>query len=117
MYHLCTSEFVRSEKEMTEGLEIRLELLPQNDLLVALAYSWLSMAVAGQGRYAESLDLLLKAGKVLEGPAGEIPTRKLIWGYNTSRNYYCMGRFEEAENLLKESLADANRHEGWYMQV
>jgi hypothetical protein len=78
MYHFCTSEFNRSEKEMSEGLKIRLELLPHNDLLLALAYSWLGIAVGCQERYSEGLDLLLKAGKVLEGPAREVPKRKLI---------------------------------------
>jgi len=117
MYHFYTSEFVRSEKEMTEGLDIRLEMLPSDDLLLALAYSWLGMAVGAQERYDEGLSLLLKAGKILDGPAGEIPTRRLIWGYNTSRNYYCMGRFEDAEKLLSEALADAESQEGWYMQV
>ena len=117
MYHLCTSEFARSEKEMTEGLKIRLKLLPPVDLLLALAYSWLSMAIAAQGRYEEGLELLLKAGKVLDGPAGEIPTRRLIWGYNISRNYYCLNRFEEAEKILGESLAEAERLDSWYLQV
>lgn len=102
---------------MSEGLKIRLELLPSDDLLLALAYSWLGMAVGAQERYDEGLDLLLKAGKILEGPAGEIPTRRLIWGYNTSRNYYCLGRFAEAETLLSEALADAERLRGWYMLV
>lgn len=63
---------------MSEGLKIRLELLPHNDLLLALAYSWLGIAVGCQERYSEGLDLLLKAGKVLEGPAREVPKRKLI---------------------------------------
>jgi tetratricopeptide (TPR) repeat protein len=102
---------------MTEGLEIRLELLSHDDLLIALAYSRLGMALGGQERYEEGLDLLLKAGKVLDGPAGEIPTRRLIWGYNTSRNYYCMGNFEQAERSLKASLDDAERLESWYLQV
>lgn len=117
MYHFCTSEFQRAEKEMSEGLEIRLKMLPADDLLLALAYSWLAMAVGAQERYEEGLSLLLKAGKVLEGPAGDIPTRRLIWGYNTSRNYYCMGKFEAAEKLLSEALADAERSKSWYMQV
>ncbi|KAF4458057.1 NB-ARC and TPR domain protein [Fusarium austroafricanum] len=117
MYHLCTSEFVRSEMEMAEGLEIRLELLPPDDLLLALACSWLGMALGGQERYDEGLDLLLKAGKILEGPAGGIPTRRLVWGYNTSRNYYCMGLYHEAEVLLDAALKDAESLQSWYMQV
>ncbi|KAI0115622.1 hypothetical protein GGR51DRAFT_503594 [Nemania sp. FL0031] len=111
MYHLTTAEFAKSEVEMTEGLEIRLRLLDPEDLLISLGYSWLGMAVGGQGRFEEGLDLLLKAGKVLEGPAGEVPTRKLVWRYNTSRNYYCMGRYEEAEELLSAAVEEA---EGWY---
>ncbi|KAL3463577.1 hypothetical protein BJX64DRAFT_256963 [Aspergillus heterothallicus] len=117
MYHFCTSEFKRSEKEMSEGLDIRLKLLSADDLLLALAYSWLAMAVGAQERYEEGLQLLLEAGKVLKGPAGDIPTRRLIWGYNTSRNYYCMGNFDQAEKLLSEALADAERSKSWYMQV
>lgn len=117
MYHFCTSEFEMSEKEMSEGLAIRLEMLPPDDLLLALAYSWLAMAVGAQERYEEGLDLLLKAGKILEGPAGDVPTRRLIWGFNTSRNYYCMGNFDEAEKLLSEALTDAETSQGWYMQV
>jgi tetratricopeptide (TPR) repeat protein len=102
---------------MTEGLKIRLELLPPDDLLLALAYSWLSMEIAAQGRLEEGLELLLKAGTVLDGPAGEIPTRRLIWGYNISRNYYCLSRFKEAEEILSQSLAEAERLESWYLQV
>lgn len=99
---------------MIEGLEVRLEMLPPDDLLLALSYSWLGMAVGAQERYEEGLNLLLKAGKVLQGPAGEIPTRKMVWSFNTSRNYYCMGRFEEAEALLSEALAAADKLGGWY---
>lgn len=117
MYHFCTSEFARSEREITESLDIRLKLLRADDLLLALTFSWLGMAVGAQEHYQEGLGWLLKAGKILEGPAGEIPTRKLIWGYNTSRNYYCMGRYEEAGELLQQSLEDADRLEGWYMQA
>ncbi|KAH8803590.1 hypothetical protein F5884DRAFT_510069 [Xylogone sp. PMI_703] len=117
MYHLSTAEFSRSESEMTEGLNIRLQLLPHDDLLIALAYSWLGMAVGSQERYEEGLDLLRKAGKILDGPAGDIPTRKLVWSYNTSRNYYCMKRYEEAESLLIVALADAERIQSWYLQI
>lgn len=117
MHYLITSDFVRSEREMLESIEIRRERLPPDDLLMALSYSWLSMAVASQGRYVEGLELLLKAGKILEGPAGRIPTRQLVWGYNTSRNYYCMGQYQEAEKLLSESLAEADGLESWYLQV
>jgi hypothetical protein len=56
---------------MTDGLSIRLELLESDDLLVALAYSWLSMAVASQGRYGEALVPQFKAGEILECPAGQ----------------------------------------------
>ncbi|KAF2969313.1 hypothetical protein GQX73_g4250 [Xylaria multiplex] len=114
MYHLTTSEFSRSEGEMTEGLEIRQRLLAPDDLLISLGYSWLGMAVGGQERYEEGLDLLLKAGRILEGPAGDIPTRKLVWRYNTSRNYYCMGRYDEAEKLLSAALEKAN---SWYQRA
>lgn len=102
---------------MTDGLNIRLELLEPDDLLVALAYSWLSMAVASQGRYEEALILQMKAGEILDGPAGEIPGRKLVWGYNISRNLYCLGRYEEADNLQDKSLADAESMKSWYLQV
>ncbi|KAI1271205.1 hypothetical protein F5Y07DRAFT_383614 [Xylaria sp. FL0933] len=47
---LFTSEFSRAEKEMQDGLDIRLELLPPNDLLIALAYSRLAVAVGAQER-------------------------------------------------------------------
>ncbi|KAK1455472.1 hypothetical protein CMEL01_04232 [Colletotrichum melonis] len=114
MYHFCTSEFSRSEREMTQGLEIRLEILEPHDLLLALSYSWLGMAVGAQERYEEGLDLLLKGRKILEGPAGKIPTRMMVWSFNTSRNYYCMGRFEEAEDLLSKALAAAEELGGWY---
>jgi hypothetical protein len=75
------------------------------------------MAVGAQGRLEEGLDLLPKAGKVLDGPAGDIPTRRMVWGFNTSPDYYCMGRYEEAESLLTEALAYAERNQSWYMQV
>ena len=117
LYHLCTSEFARAADEMTDGLNIRLELLAPDDLLVSLAYSWLSMAIASQGRYEEALVPQLKAGEILDGPAGEIPGRKLVWGYNVSRNLYCLGRYEEADKVLSESLAEAERMESWYLQV
>ncbi|KAK2596203.1 hypothetical protein QQS21_006351 [Conoideocrella luteorostrata] len=116
-FNKCPEDTQDRLLEMAEGLEIWLELLPHDDLLLALAYSWLGMAVGGQERYEEGIDLLLKAGKILEGPAGEIPTRKLVWGYNTSRNYYCMGHYDKAEHLLNESLEDAYRLQSWYMQV
>jgi hypothetical protein len=61
--------------------------------------------------------LQLKAGKILEGPAGDIPGRKMVWGYNMSRNLYCLGRYEKADKLLSEFLADAERMESWYLQV
>lgn len=114
MHHLCTSEFARSEREMTSSLAIRRELLPPGDLLLALSYSWLGMAVGAQERYDEGLNLLLQAGRILEGPAGQIPTRKMVWSFNASRNYYCMGRFDEAENLLGKALAAAEELGGWY---
>ncbi|KAL8658195.1 MAG: hypothetical protein Q9226_001193 [Calogaya cf. arnoldii] len=117
MYHLSTAGFTQAEEEGIEGLNIRLELLSEDDLLIALSYSWLGMAVGGQERYEDRLQLLLKAGKVLEGPAGETPSRKMVWRYNTSRNYYCMGRFVEAEGLLSLALAEAERFDSWYQQV
>ena len=117
MYHLYTAEFVKAEQEGLEGLEIRTDLLSDDDLLIALSLSWLGMAVGGQERYEEGLDWLLEAGKVLEGPAGEAPSRLMVWRYNTSRNYYCMGKFEEAEELLSLALAEADRTESWYQQV
>lgn len=102
---------------MEEGLNIRQSLLSSDDILLALSYSWLGMAVAAQGRFEEGLHLLLKAGGVLEGPAGEIPTRKLVWGYNTARNYYCMGRYDEAEVLLTAALDNAEKLQSWYLQT
>ncbi|KAK1830086.1 hypothetical protein QBC39DRAFT_426826 [Podospora conica] len=114
MYHFCTSEFARSEREVTESLNIRLELLQPGDLLLSLSYSWLGMAVGTQERYEEGLDLLLQAGEILKGPAGQIPTRNMVWSFNISRNYYCMGRYEEAENLLSNALAAAEELGGWY---
>ncbi|KAK7990146.1 hypothetical protein PG989_010461 [Apiospora arundinis] len=117
MHHLCTSEFIKAENEQEEGLQIRLSNLPSDDILLALSYSWLGMAVGAQGRLEEGLELLLKAGKILEGPAGKIPTRKLVWGYNTSRNYYCMERYQDAEVLLTEALSDAERLKSWYLQT
>ncbi|KAI1127032.1 hypothetical protein F5Y10DRAFT_266482 [Nemania abortiva] len=114
MYHLTTAEFIESEKEIIECLKIRERLLPSNDLLISLAYSWLGMAVGGQGRYAEGLDFLEKAGKILEGPAGDAPTRKQVWRYNISRNYYCMGKYDEAEQMLIAAMEEA---EGWYQEA
>lgn len=67
LYHLCTSEFTRATDEMTA---LRLDLLEPDDLLVALAYSWLSMAVASQGRYEEALIPQLKAGEILDWSGG-----------------------------------------------
>ncbi|KAI0139030.1 hypothetical protein F4776DRAFT_47404 [Hypoxylon sp. NC0597] len=117
MYHFCTSEFMKSENEMTESLDIRLELLRHDDLLVALSYNGLGMAAGCQERYEEGLQWFMKARKVYEGPAGEIPSRKLVWGYNVSRNYYCMGKYEEARKRLDEALGIADRLQSWYMQV
>ncbi|KAI0104454.1 hypothetical protein F4814DRAFT_430828 [Daldinia grandis] len=117
LHHFCTSEFVKSESEMAESLGIRLELLPPDDLLVAVAYSGLGMAIGAQGRYEEGLERLLKAGKIYDGSDGENPSRKLVWCYNISRNYYCMGKYEEAENILNDALGTANRLQSWYMQV
>ena len=60
MYHLSTAEFTKAEQAGLEGLEIRLELLSDSDLLIALSYSWLGMAVGGQERYVEGTCLLGK---------------------------------------------------------
>ena len=117
MYHLGTGEFALAEREGREALKIRKEELSKDDLLISLSYSWLGMALGGQERYDEALDLLPQAGKILEGPAGEAPSRKMVWRYNTSRNYYCMGSFEEAEELLDLALAEAEKIESWYQQV
>ena len=117
MYSLKTTDFVKAEEEMSESLKIRLELLPSDDLLLHLAYSWLSMAIAAQGRYEEGLQLILKAGKILQGPAGDAPTRKMVWRYNTSRNYYCMEKYAEAEELLTAAVAEADSRQSWYNQV
>ncbi len=117
LYHLSSSEFSRAEEEMKECLQTRLELLPPDNLLVALAYSFLSMAIASQGRLEEGLDLVLKAGKILAGPAAEISGPKIFVGFNISRNYYCLGKFQEAEEALSVSLADADGRESWWMQV
>lgn len=78
MYHLSTAEFTKAEEEGIEALNIRLELLSEDNLLIALLYSWLGMAVGSQERYEDRLELLFKAGKVLEGPAGETPSRKMV---------------------------------------
>ncbi|KAI1458139.1 hypothetical protein F4805DRAFT_474585 [Annulohypoxylon moriforme] len=117
IHHFCTSEFARSEKEMTECLQIRLKLLHPDDVLVALSYSGLGMAVGAQERYEEGLGWLEKAQKVYEGPAGENLPKRIVWGYNISRNYYCMGRYSEAENRLAEALEIADGLQSWYMQV
>lgn len=115
--HFCTSEFAKSEKEMVECLEIRQKLLPADDLLIALAYIGIGQAVGAQERYSEGLEWLLKGGEILKGPAGDATARKIAWGYNTSRNYYCMGRFEEAEELLMTAFNLAKATQGWYNQV
>lgn len=117
LYHFRTSEFARSEQELAAGLEVRLAMLEPDDILISLSYSWLGMAVGAQNRFEDGLSWLLKAGKILEGPAGKIPTRKMVWSFNTSRNYYCMGRYEEAENLLSKALADAQTLQSWYQQL
>ncbi|OHE96718.1 hypothetical protein CORC01_08035 [Colletotrichum orchidophilum] len=78
----------KSERKMTQGLEIQLEMLEYNDLLLALLCSWLGMAVAARERYKEGLDLLLKGNKVLQSPAGKIRTQMMVWSFNTPRNYY-----------------------------
>ncbi|KAI0888151.1 uncharacterized protein GGS22DRAFT_185531 [Annulohypoxylon maeteangense] len=108
IHHFCTSEFARSEREMTECLKIRLELLHHDDTLIALSYSGLGMAVGAQGRYEEGLDWLQKAHKVYEGPAGKNLPKRIVWGYNISRNYYCMGRYAESESCLTKALEIAN---------
>ncbi|KAI1097942.1 hypothetical protein F4804DRAFT_143064 [Jackrogersella minutella] len=102
---------------MFECLNIRLELLRHDDLLVALSYNGLGMAVGTQECYEEGIRWLLKAREVYEGPAGEIPSRKLVWGYNIARNYYCMGRYDKAEIRLIEALEIADKLQSWYMQV
>ncbi|KAI0857704.1 hypothetical protein F4860DRAFT_505886 [Xylaria cubensis] len=115
--HFCTSEFTKSEKEMIECLEIRQRLLPADDLLIALAYVGIGQAVGAQERYMEGIRWLLKGGEILKGPAGDAAVRKIAWGYNTSRNYYCMGKFEEAEKLLTAAFDLAKVTQGWYNQV
>lgn len=117
MYSLKTTDFVKAEEESRESLDIRIELLPPNDLLLHLGYSWLSMSIAAQGRYDEGLKLMMDARKILDGPAGDAPTRMMVWRYNTSRNLYCMGRFAEAEELLVPAVAEADGRQSWYNQV
>lgn len=75
------------------------------------------MAVGCQERYEEGLELLLKAGNILDGPAGEIPTRRLVWRFNTCRNYYCLNRFDEAEDLLRKAVDEAEQMQSWYQLV
>lgn len=98
---------------MTKCLEIRQRLLPADHLLVALAYVGIGQAVGAQDRYLEGLEWLQKGGEILKGPA----PRKIAWGYNTSRNLYCMGRFEDAEKLLREAFDLAKATQGWYNQA
>ncbi|KAJ8124006.1 hypothetical protein ONZ43_g173 [Nemania bipapillata] len=85
--------------------------------LLVNAANWLGMAIGAQERYDESLELLRKAEEILDGPAGDIPTRKMVWRFNTSRNYYCMGKFQEAEALLSKALEQAEALGGWYQLV
>lgn len=117
IHHFCTSEFTRSEREMTECLEIRLKLLHHDDVLVALSYNGLGMATGAQEQYEEGLVWLKKAQSVYEGPAGKNLAKRIVWGYNISRNYYCMGKYAEAESELGEALKIANGLQSWYMQV
>ncbi|KAI1087828.1 hypothetical protein F5B19DRAFT_46663 [Rostrohypoxylon terebratum] len=117
IHHFCTSEFARSEKEMTECLKIRLELLHRDDVLVALSYNGLGMAAGAQERYEEGLAWLKKAQRIYEGPAGKNLPKRIVWGYNISRNYYCMGKYAEAEGQLGEALKIADGLQSWYMQV
>jgi tetratricopeptide (TPR) repeat protein len=117
MSHLVASDFSRAESEMSEVLKIRLELLCRDDLLLALAYSWLSVAIASQGRFSEGLQLLLQAGQVFESSAGDVSAQKMVWQLSIARNYYCMDMFAEAEPLLVEAVAYAESRPSWYQQV
>ncbi|KAI0898720.1 hypothetical protein F4806DRAFT_506706 [Annulohypoxylon nitens] len=67
--------------------------------------------------YEEGLVWLKKAQSVYEGPAGKNLAKRIVWGYNISRNYYCMGKYAEAESELGEALKIANGLQSWYMQV
>lgn len=118
LYHHGTSQFRLSETEMRSVLEYRLATCQPDDLLVALAYSWLSMAIASQpGKESQGLPLLLSAGEILQGPAGSVPGRDMIWRFNTARNHYVLGRYDEAEKLLLPAVEEADRVGDWYCSV
>jgi tetratricopeptide (TPR) repeat protein len=114
---LVASNFSKAESVMSKVLRIRLNLLCRDDQLVVMAYNWLSVAIASQGRFSDGLQLLLKAGEVFEGPANDVPAHKVVWQLSIARNYYCMDMFAEAEPLLAEAVAYAESRPSWYQQV
>ncbi|CAH0056955.1 unnamed protein product [Clonostachys solani] len=115
IHHSNTSEFSSSELERRECLEIRQKMLPPNDLLVALAYNGVGLALGCQDRFEEAEQQFVKSGEIFDGPAGEVVSRRLQWKYNMARNNYCMGKYGEAEIRLEEGLALAKELQGWYM--
>lgn len=118
LYHHCTSQFRLSESEMRSVLEYRLATCQPDDLLVSLAYNWLSMAIASQpGRLRNGLEYIEKAGLVLDGPAGDVPGRRKVWRFNAARNTYCLQRYEAAEQLLVPAVNEAVRDGSWYSCV
>lgn len=106
---LCTSEFVRAEESMAEGLNIYLDLIPADSGEITGSYSILGMACGSQGRYEDGAVWFQKA----EQGSAEV-AQKIHENHNAARNCYCMGLYDQADRKLQAAMTGSVELDNWY---
>lgn len=60
-----------------------------------------------QGEYRRGLDFLSRAQDILRIDPSRYPAKSILLNANYSRNYYCMGEYEESKARLDAAMIEA----------
>ena len=111
------SKYAEAEQALRTVLSVREETLPANHPNISEAKVKLARVLAEQGKYAEARGLANDALKSAEEEFGKSDQNLFVArAKNCLGNIYRQdGRYQDAENLLKEALA-SQRKAVWYGQ-
>jgi tetratricopeptide (TPR) repeat protein len=117
LHDLDLGEFHIALTRTQECLKIQLSSLNPDHEQILNTYNNLGIAHGSLAEYDCGLKFLGKAEVILKNTPGRNPAKSVLLNVNMGRNYYCMGRFNEAEARLEAAMADSLEMDSWYWRV
>jgi tetratricopeptide (TPR) repeat protein len=96
-----------AKSRIQECLQIILSRLESEDEQILNAYNNMGLVYGCQGDYQRGLEILGRAEDTLKLDSAKYPAKGLLLNANWSRNYYCMGKYKDAEKRLDACFAEA----------